>query len=121
MQDLSKYVEIREHNTEGYSRVIEYDSWTAALINYAPRFDEKNFEYVERHNKTDEVFILIEGEATLVVGETDDLQYINLERFKFYNVKKGAWHHVFLKENAKVIIVENSDTGKENTEYYCVK
>ena len=121
MQNLSKYVQIGEHNGEGYSRVVEYDNWTAALINYAPRFDEKNFEYVERHNKTDEVFILIEGTATLILGEVDNLQHLSMEKFKFYNIKKGKWHNIFLKENAKVIIVENSDTGKENTEYHYFK
>ena len=121
MQNLSKYVQIGEHTGEGYSRVVEYGNWTAALINYAPRFDEKNFEYVERHNKTDEVFILIEGAATLILGEADKLQYLNMEKFKIYNIKKGVWHHIFLKEGAKVVIVENSDTGKENTDYYFVK
>ena len=121
MQNLSKYVQIGEYNGEGYSRVIKYDSWTAAIINYALRFDEKNFEYVERHNKTDEVFILIEGAAALILGEADNLQYINMEKFKFYNIKKGVWHNIFLREDAKVIIVENSDTGKDNTEYHYLK
>ena len=121
MQNLNDYVEIGEHRGEGYSRVIEYDFWTTALINYAPRFDEKNFEYVERHNRTDEVFILIDGTATLIVGEPDKLQYITMEKFKFYNIKKGVWHHIFLNENTKVIVVENSDTGKENTDYHYLK
>ncbi|MBQ4527421.1 MAG: hypothetical protein II998_05040 [Clostridia bacterium] len=111
-------VDIKEYTGRGYSRVIEYDKWTAAMINYSENFDENNFKRVERHNMTDEVFILIEGSASLMVGEPDSLVRVDMEKYKFYNVKKGAWHHVFLSENAKVVIAENSNTGSHNSELF---
>lgn len=116
--DISAFLEQNTHDAPGYKRVVEFDSWTAALINYSEHFDEINFSQVERHNATDEVFILIDGQATLMVGEPDALVRVEMEKNKFYNIKKGAWHHVFLSKDAKVLIAENSDTGSENSDIY---
>ena len=33
-----------------------------------------------------------------------------------YNVPKCEWHHIVVSEDALVMVVENSDTSKENTE-----
>ena len=33
-----------------------------------------------------------------------------------YNVPKGEWHHIVVSEDALVMVVEDSDTSKENTE-----
>ena len=117
---LSDYVEINEFNGEGYRRMFEYDSWTVAVINYSENFNEDKFVRVEKHNATDEVFVLVEGQATLVVGETDNLIKVKMEKGKFYNVKKEAWHHVFIDKNAEIVIVENSDTGSDNSELYYI-
>lgn len=113
---MEKELDILETNEEGYARVVEFETWVAANINYAPRYDELNFYQVERHLKTDEVFILTEGEATLVIGK--DLERVPMEKGKMYNVKQGVWHHIFLSKDAKVLVIENSDTGKANTEYW---
>ena len=113
---MERELDILETNQEGYARVVEFETWVAANINYAQRFDEKNFFQLERHTKTDEVFILTDGEATLVIGK--DLERVPMERGKMYNVKKNVWHHIFLSKNAKVIVIENSDTDTANTEYW---
>ena len=39
-----------------------------------------------------------------------------MEKCKVYNVKKGLWHHIVVSEDATVLVVENSNTTKENTE-----
>ena len=67
---------------------------------------------MERHNKTDEVFVLLEGKATLYV-ENDS---VVMEKSKVYNVEKGEWHHIVVSPDATVLIVENSDTSAENTD-----
>ncbi len=70
---------------------------------------------MERHLETDEVFVLLFGTASLVVG--DDKKIYDLEPGKIYNVKRGVWHQVFIDKGSKVLIVENSDTTRENSEY----
>ena len=76
---------------------------------------EENFEKVERHNETDEVFVLLNGSATLIVGE--ELNRIEMEPHKLYNVPAGVWHHIFTNEDTSVLIVENEDTSDDNSEY----
>ena len=64
---------------------------------------------------TDEVFVLIKGKGSLFIGEKRTR--VEMEIGKVYNVKKAVWHEMVLDEEALVLIVENDDTGKENTEY----
>ena len=112
-------MEIFEYDGEGYKRMIDGPKWTVASLNYAARFDEANFEKLERHLLTDETFVLLCGEATLVVGE--DCERVPMEPTKAYNVKAGEWHHIFVKPGTRVLVVENSDTSKANTEYRSVE
>jgi hypothetical protein len=39
-----------------------------------------------------------------------------MERGKIYNVKRNAWHTILLSRDASVLLVENRDTGKHNSE-----
>ncbi|MBR2611898.1 MAG: cupin [Clostridia bacterium] len=110
---LNNLLETYEYDGVGYHRGIEFESWTVAVLNYAERFDK--IEKLERHNLTDEVFILVEGEATLILGE--EMTCVPMVKNKMYNVKAGAWHNVKVSHDAKIIIVENANTSKENTEY----
>jgi hypothetical protein len=36
---------------------------------------------------------------------------------KLYNVRQNAWHSALLSRDALILIVENRDTGENNTEY----
>ena len=108
-------LEIINYEGEGYSRLVDGPKWTLAMINYAPRFDPENFERLERHLLTDEAFVLLTGEATLAIGEK--AERVPMVPFKVYNVKAGVWHHIFVSREARVLLAENSDTSKANTEY----
>ena len=108
-------LEIFEYEGEDYDPTMSFDKWLVALANYSPRFDRNNFSKMERHLETDEVFVLLSGTASLVIGE--DKKVTDLEIGKIYNVKRGVWHQVFIDKGSKVLIVENSDTTKENSEY----
>lgn len=108
-------MKIGEYEGEGCRRLIDGPSWTVAVINYAPRFDAANFVRMERHLRTDEVFVLISGKATLVVGDSANL--LEMEPAKAYTIESGEWHHVFVSRDAKLLVVENSDTSPANTEY----
>ena len=96
--------------------LVDYDGWRVAVANYCERLLDKNISRMERHLKTDEVFLLICGEATLHIGK--DFEACPMEIGKVYNVKCGEWHCISMKPNARVAIVENNDTSEKNTEYY---
>lgn len=110
-----KGLDILEYRGAGYSRLLSGAKWTVAALNYAERFDEKNIVELERHILTDESFVLLAGEATLLVGENADC--VKMEPLKTYNVRAGAWHNIFVSRDARVLVVENADTSKDNTDY----
>lgn len=100
---------------EGYNVLTKYQNWRVAVITYAERFERRNIHRLERHMKTDEVFVLMDGKATLFIGQAGTP--VDMEPYKAYNVKFGVWHGICVSANAKVLICENDDTGAENTEY----
>lgn len=112
-EQLQDMLETYEYDGVGYHRGIEFKSWTVAVLNYEERFDK--IEKLERHNLTDEVFILVEGEAMLIVSE--EMVCVPMQKNKIYNIKAGVWHNVKVSHDVKIIIVENSDTSKANTDY----
>jgi mannose-6-phosphate isomerase-like protein (cupin superfamily) len=111
-------LEIFEHNGPAYDRTMHYGEWRVAIANYGPLFDRQTYPRIERHLLTDEVFVLLSGKASLVIGL--EREEIEMEAGKLYNVKVGTWHNVLLDRDAKVLIVENHNTGLENTEYRMV-
>ncbi len=76
---------------------------------------------MERHMETDEVFVLTKGEGTLILGgngsEPASLALQPMEIGKVYNIRCGAWHTVSLSRDAAVVITENRDTTRENSQY----
>ena len=112
MQEL----EIFTYDGSGYNPTMHFDSWRVAFLNYAERFDR--IEKLERHLLTDEVFVLLSGKAMLLLGEK--AQAVNMETGKIYNVKKGVWHAIKVTPDAKILIVENHNTGFENTQYMSI-
>lgn len=114
-----KGLDILEHDGTEYRRLVNNARWTLASLNWAPRFDEKNLIEMERHNLTDEVFVLLKGKATLLVGE--QACRVEMVPLKYYNIRAGIWHHIIVSEDARVLVAENADTSKDNTEYLSVE
>ena len=114
----NKELEIYEYTGTGYERTMNFEHWRVALANFGDSFDREKFCRIERHMLTDEVFVLLTGKATLIIGE--DLKQVEMEPGKIYNVKAAVWHACWMSEDAKILIVENHNTSKDNTEYMAV-
>ena len=116
-----KLLEIHEFQGIGYKPLIDYGSWRVAILRYIDELIPDRIERVERHNETDEVFVLLAGRAILFIGEGDpDLTELTprvLEPGKLYNVKCCTWHNVVLSKDASILLVENRNTGIENSDY----
>jgi ureidoglycolate hydrolase len=114
------YLEITEHLSEGYQPCVDFGDWRVAILRFIGDVKAENITYLERHNQTDEVFVLLEGRCVLFIGEgredIDNIRAVEMSPQKMYNVKKGAYHNHALSQDAVVLIVENRDTGDANSE-----
>jgi ureidoglycolate hydrolase len=105
-------IEIYEYDGEGYEPSMHFGEWRVAIMNYSDQL--ASFGKYERHMLTDEVFVLLDGKATLIVGDGKD--EVKMEKFKIYNIKKAVWHATVMSRDAKILIVENHNTSAENSE-----
>ncbi len=116
-----KLLETREFTGIGYRPVIDFGAWRVAILNYIDEIHPARINFMERHNETDEVFVLEKGRGILFIGKGDPaIEQVYpqvLEPGKIYNVKKGVWHTVVLSLDGSVLIVENQDTRRENSCY----
>jgi mannose-6-phosphate isomerase-like protein (cupin superfamily) len=102
---------------QGYQPLVSHRGWTVALMNMEPRFDPVNVGNVERHNLTDEIFVLMRGQGLIFVDTDEAIQAIDMQPGVIYNVASGTWHGVLGTQDAAWLIVESSDTDEENSNY----
>ena len=103
------------YNGEDFKAVLTTTDWKIGLLRFSERFSK--FSVLERHLKTDEAFVLLNGSADLYIKNADEtLEITPMENGVVYNIPKGEWHHIVVSRDALVMVVENSDTSKENTE-----
>ncbi|RPH52242.1 MAG: hypothetical protein EHM85_03475 [Desulfobacteraceae bacterium] len=116
-----KLLEVRDYDKEGYSPVVDYATWRVAILNFSNDLLPEKIEAMQRHNETDEVFVLLCGECILFIGEGNEkiteIFAENMQPFKIYNVKKSVWHTHTLSRDAKVLIVENRNTTFDNSPF----
>ena len=112
-------IEISQYQGGGYKPMVDYESWRVAVLRYCNELLPSEICKMQRHDKTDEVFVLLNGSCILFsAGNEDEIQEIsavNMEPFKLYNVKKGVWHTHTLGKDAEVLIIENQDTSLVNS------
>jgi hypothetical protein len=115
-------VEIKEYCGEGYKPLIDFNGWRVAVLNFIDDVLPDRMIQMERHTRTDEVFILVEGRGTLLLGGADmqvqQIEALPMELNKLYNVKRNCWHNILLSRDAKILLVENSNTGATNSGYW---
>jgi len=116
-----KLLEVGNHDAEGYKPVIDFETWRVAILNYSDSLCPENITSMQRHNETDEVFVLLRGRCILFLGQgTDTVTQVfaaDMKPATVYNVKQGAWHTHTLSEDAMVLIVENRDTTYDNSPF----
>jgi hypothetical protein len=118
----SRLVEICQHDGPGYKPLVYFEGWRVAILNDDEKFKRENTRFLERHNLTDEVFVLLTGKCVLFIGDGGDsapgcITCLPMEANRIYNVKKGVWHNLETATGTAVLIVENADTAKTNSSY----
>ena len=90
------------------------------IKNWKPMNDIANINNLERHNETDELFILLNGQCTLLfANETADgldIQAVEMEPMKVYNIPRTLWHNTVTRKDTKLALIEDSSTGSANSD-----
>ena len=105
---------------EGMQRVYENEKWTVGIKNWKPANDITGIDNVERHNLTDEMFVLVEGACTLVYAneEGGELKFdsVVMEKGKLYNIPRSLWHNTVTRKDTKMILIEDVSTSSDNSD-----
>jgi len=90
-------------------------------MNYIDEIQPEQIRTVEKRRESDEVFVLLRGRGVLFLGEgaleLERLYPQVMEPGKIYNVRQNVWHSIVLTRDGSVLIVENQDTDRNNTDY----
>lgn len=113
-------IENYEFTGEGMQRVFENEKWTVGIKNWKPANDVTGIDCLERHNKTDELFVLVEGSCTLIFANEaqGSLRFgaVKMEKNRVYNIPATLWHNTITRKNTKMILIEDSGTSMDNSD-----
>lgn len=126
MQNLTAVPEhlmqIGESFLPQYQPVLDFEGWRVAMLRCFDPTRPGHFQKVERHNETNEVFILTDGEADLIVCDNGPIPgnafVFPMKKNVAYNIGQSVWHHVVMSEDAHIILFEKSSVSTENSDYY---
>ena len=112
---------IAEYDGQGYKPLVDFASWRVAILNYDSSLLPERLTRMQRHNETDEVFVLLAGRCLLFVAdggeEVGRIQAEDLQPHRLYTVRQGVWHTHTLSPGTKVLVVENRDTTYDNSPF----
>ena len=113
-------LEIRAYTGEGYRPLVDYGAWRVAVLRYIDELLPHNIRAMQRHDETDEVFVLLQGRCILFVAEGGEagpgkIHAQDMLPQVLYNVRRSAWHTHTLSQDAVVLVIENRDTGDANS------
>ena len=109
-------VELKDWTEPGYRPLIFSDDWQVAILNWESGADLNHLQWIEKHNHTDEVFILLSGKATLITEENGSFHLFEGIPGRVLNVLSGTWHTVIGYEGCSWVIVEKKDTHLNDVE-----
>ena len=117
----SELLEIGTSFEQKYQPVLDFEGWRVAMLRHCDDVDPEKFNQAERHNETNEVFILTVGTADLIIcsghDDPEDIYVINMVHNVAYNIPRSVWHHVLMSTDAHIILFERTNTGPDNSDY----
>jgi len=118
---MARVIETYLHAGPGYNPFLIRDGWQVAQLNYMPELQATDIRRVERHLVTDEAFILFQG-ASILIAATQAAEGLQFETELMkpgvtYNIPVGTWHNIAMAPQDVVIIVEKSNTHRNDDHY----
>lgn len=103
---------------KGFGLTCKNEDFKCGFITYSEQYACGRVHFLKRHKESAEVFVLLNGKATLLTGEPSEGQYkrTDLQIKQTYCIPSGTWHYLVVSEDALVFVVENSKVSIENTD-----
>ena len=90
-------IETLRYDENGYKSLVFFENWRVALMNDGPKTTLEGLSYFQKHDETDEVFVLLEGRCVLLMAGFGDnpgeISAVDMEPGSMYNVKKRCLAH----------------------------
>lgn len=132
MMGLNDLVCEADYTEDGYAPIVDYGAWRVAILNYHQELLPENIARMHCHDETDEVFVLLQGQCTLYIGDPCSVpdsadpasagvngitavHCVPMVPHRAYTVRCGVWHSHTVSRDGKVLIVENRDTDDRNS------
>ncbi len=116
---MKELLQIQSHEESGLSTLVEGNGWNVLLLNHLPRLSHGAVTQLHKHTQTKETFVLLSGTVLLVWADGEDaparISGVMMEPGKVYTAECGVWHATVMSEDAKILLVENTNTTAENT------
>lgn len=116
---MSGLISISEYDGEGTGAFIASNQFLVSLLNPLPRLCPEQTISMQKHDETEECFVLLQGRAMLYLADGGDtpsaIEACVLEPGKIFTVPRGIWHSPVMSPDAKILLVEDRNTTDENS------
>lgn len=115
-------MDIKELSYEGVALnwVHVTENWGVGIKNYKPANDIENLDNLERHNGTDELFVLLDGYCCLLyANEVDgklEMKKLPMEQGKVYAIPAGLLHNTITRPGVKLALIEDCKSAQTNSD-----
>ena len=100
----------------GFDIAFKNENFKCAFIKCSSAYSFGQVHEMKRHNKTDEIFVLLKGRAVMLTMEEGKFFETELTPNTAYNVQRETWHYLALSKDAVAFVTENADTDATNTD-----
>ena len=100
----------------GFDAIIKNESFKCAFITHSPAYSFGRVSEMKRHNETDEVFVLLSGNAVMLIYEDGKFYEQELKPKTSYNVQRKTWHYLGVSEDAVLFVCEKANTDSTNSD-----
>jgi ureidoglycolate hydrolase len=105
----------------GFKPLLVSAGWQVAQLNDCEELHSDTVNRIERHDASDEVFVLLRGNAILVTATKHASQFqftlLQMEQGVTYNIPLGTWHTIITSPGMQVMIVEKNNTHLNDVTY----
>ncbi len=106
---------------QGFKPLLVSAGWQVAQLNDCEELHSDTVNRIERHDASDEVFVLLRGNALLVTATQQAGQHqfelLQMEQGVTYNIPLGTWHTIMTSPGMQVMIVEKKNTHLNDVTY----